>query len=463
MFRTSLWKDAGVRGILQFARTRPRPNGTRRAREIYQTMLFSLDTLFPRRALFQKDRRLLHLFLGRLLGSTGFSIVIPFLGLYLHGERHVPMTVVGSVFFVGALAGSLGQVAGGELTDRWGRKIVLVGSQLLRSVAFVGLGIAVTIHAPIVWFFVLTSLSAIAGRAFEPPSGAMIADIATGPMRAEYYAVLRIGGNLGWALGPAIGGFLAALSYPTLFLIAAGVLLTAGVFMAFKVEETRPHRVERSLSLQEFGFGELGHALRDAVFVRYCLISLVLFTVMAQLISTLSVYAVQWAGISKIQLGWLYALNGLMVVFLQHPVVRALQPYRLTTALVAGSILYAVGYALMGAGHGFLLLATAMFVVTAGEIVSTPASMNLVANFSTVERRGRYMGVYGLFNSFGWSTGPLLGGVLLDLAAGRSMLLWGPIGAVALLAAAGYADLRRRLDRSADRDTETAAPETVTA
>ncbi|HXF59510.1 MAG TPA: MFS transporter, partial [Candidatus Saccharimonadales bacterium] len=156
-------------------------------------MLPWLDSLFPRRALFQKDRRLLHLFLGRVLGSTGFSIVIPFLGLYLHGERQVPMTVVGSVFFVGALAGSLGQVAGGELTDRWGRKIVLVGSQLLRSLAFVGLGIAVTIHAPIAWFFLLTSLSAIAGRAFEPPSGAMIADIATGPMRAEYYAVLRIG------------------------------------------------------------------------------------------------------------------------------------------------------------------------------------------------------------------------------------------------------------------------------
>jgi len=90
-------------------------------------MLPFLDSVFPRRALFQKDRRLLHLFLGRLLGSTGFSIVIPFLGLYLHGERHVAMTVVGSVFFVGALAGSLGQVVGGELTDRWGRKIVSWG------------------------------------------------------------------------------------------------------------------------------------------------------------------------------------------------------------------------------------------------------------------------------------------------------------------------------------------------
>ncbi len=442
-------------------------------------MIGWLDSVFPRRLLFQRDRRLLHLFLGRVLGSTGFSIVIPFLSLYLHGERAVRMSLVGGIFFVAALAGAVGQVVGGELTDRLGRKVVIVGSQLVRSATFVGFGVAVLVHAPILWFVFLTSFSALAGRAFEPPSGAMVADIATGAARAEYYAVLRIGGNLGWAIGPAIGGFLAALSYPTLFLIAAAVLLAAGLFMAFKVEETRPHRIARSLEVQEsttllpsstgtaplarFGFEELGQALRDATFVRYCVVSMILFTVMSQLISTLSVYAVQWAGISKLQLGALYTLNGLMVVFLQFPVVRALAPYRMTTALIAGSILYALGYAMMGIGHHMALLAAAMFVVTTGEIVTTPASMNLVANFSTPELRGRYMGVYGLFNSFGWSTGPLIGGVLLDLATGRSMLLWAPIGALALVATAGYWDLRHRLDRTMDRDTESAPTETVTA
>jgi MFS family permease len=427
-------------------------------------MLHWLDSVFPRRVLFQRDRRLLHLFLGRVLGSTGFSIVIPFLSLYLHGERHVPMSLVGAIFFFAALAGAVGQVVGGELTDRLGRKVVIVGSQLVRSAAFLGFGLAVLVHAPIVWFFLITAVSALAGRAFEPPSGAMVADIATGPARAEYYAILRIGGNLGWAIGPAIGGFLAALSYPMLFLISAGVLLLAGLFMAFKVEETRPHRVARSLEVQgRFGFEELGQALRHGTFVRYCVISLVLFTVMAQLISTLSVYAVEWAGISKLQLGALYTLNGLMVVFLQFPVVRALAPYRMTTALVAGSILYALGYAMMGVGHDLLLLAAAMFVVTLGEIVTTPASMNLVANFSTVELRGRYMGVYGLFNSFGWSMGPLIGGVLIDFAARRSMLLWLPIGTLALVAAAGYWDLRRRLDRVVDRNIEAGVPETASA
>src|SRR5438552_3779922 len=442
-------------------------------------MLGWLDSVFPRRVLFQKDRRLLHLFLGRVLGSTGFSIVIPFLSLYLHGERGVPMSVVGAMFFFAALAGAVGQVVGGELTDRLGRKVVIVGTQLVRAASVLGLGAAVLVHAPVVWFGLLTSLSAFSGRAFEPPSGAMVADIATGSARAEYYAVLRIGGNLGWAIGPAIGGFLAALSYPTLFVIAALVLLAAGLFMAFKVEETRPHRLLHSLEpqgsttllpgstgtapLARFGFEELGQALRDGTFVRYCVISLVLFTVMSQLISTLSVYSVAWAGITKLQLGALYTLNGLMVVFLQFPVVRALASYRMTTALILGSILYGVGYAMMGIGHDFALLALAMFVVTMGEIVTTPASMALVSNFSAAELRGRYMGVYGLFNSFGWSIGPLVGGVLLDLASKRAMLLWGPVGSLAILAAAGFWDLRRRVDRTMDRNLEGAAAETATA
>jgi MFS family permease len=442
-------------------------------------MLRWIDTLFPRRALFQRDRRILHLFLGRVLAGTGFAIVIPFLGLYLHSDRGVPMSAVGGLFFLSALAGAGGQLLGGELTDRFGRKGVMVASQLGRGVTFVGLGAAALAHASVLWFAILTAVSAFAGRMFEPPSGAMVADITSGEARSESYAVLRIGGNLGWALGPAVGGFLAALSYPLLFLAAAALLFTSASFIAWRVEETRPSRDARRVEPEAirtgravapvappagpapgFGFAELRLALRDGIFMRYCLVSLLLFTVMGQLISTVSVYTVEWAGISKVELGTLYALNGFMVVFLQFPVVRALARYRMTTALIAGSVLYAVGYAMMGLGKSLPLFFAAMFVVTAGEIVTSPASLNLVASLSTEEMRGRYMGVFGLFNSFGWSIGPLVGGILLDIAARRSMLVWGPIACLTLLAAVGYADLRRRIDRRLDDNRPSTGEET---
>jgi len=433
-----------------------------------------IDTIFPRRALFQRDRRLLHLFLGRILASVGFSIVIPFLSLYLHGTRGVPMSVVGGVFFIAALTGAAGQIVGGELSDRRGRKFVLVCSQLIRAVAFFGFGFAVITRAPFAVFAVLTSISAFAGRMFEPPSGAMIADIAEGPRRAEYYGVLRIGGNLGWALGPALGGFLAALSYSSLFLIAACVLLIGAAVMAVKVEETSPrHRARARASevapvsapvaevgppttLGKYRFQDVVETLRDNVFLRYCIVSLILFTVTSQLISTLSVYAVEWAGLSKVDLGFLYALNGLMVVFLQFPAVRLTASMRLTSALALGAALYGIGYGMMGLGSGLAFLSAAMFVTTLGEIVATPPSLNLVANFSGESTRGRYMGIFGLFNSFGWSMGPLVGGVLLDLTRGRPMVLWGTITGIAFLAAAGYLDVRRRIDTATDRNVEAA-------
>jgi MFS family permease len=435
-------------------------------------MLRWFDTVFPRRALFQRDRRLLHLFVGRLLGSTGFSIVIPFLALYLHGTRGISMSAVGSVFFLGALCGVAGQIVAGEWSDRYGRKGVLAVSQLIRAGAFAGLGVAVLLDAPFFAFVALTGLSAFAGRMFEPPSGAMIADITQGERRMEAYGVLRIGGNLGWALGPAIGGFLAALSYASLFFIAAGVLLLAGLLIALNVEETSPrHRrrrerepvIDRDVPAlgptpADRGFSLRGTAavLRDPLFLRYCLITVLFFTAMAQLMSTISVYVVEWSGRSQVQLGALYTLNGLMVVLLQFPASRLFGGMRMTSALILGCLFYAAGYGIMGSGGSFGLLMLAMFVTTTGEIIALPPSMNLVANFSPEDQRGRYMGVFGIFNSFGWSIGPLVGGVLLDLTAGRSMLLWGAIAALPVLAAVGYWDLRRRLDPSMDQSPEAA-------
>ncbi|HEY7728033.1 MAG TPA: MFS transporter, partial [Candidatus Eisenbacteria bacterium] len=250
-------------------------------------------------------------------------------------------------------------------------------------------------------------------------------------------------------------------------------LLLSAVFLALKIRESAPHLVRREAAglasgagssevpgptvvpagESRFRLGDAGVALGDRAFLRYCLTVLILFTVMGQLVSTLSIYVVDWAGRTKAELGLLYTLNGLIVVFLQFPATRLVGASRMTTQLVAGSLLYAVGYGMMGFGETFALLSTGMVVVTLGEITAMPASMNLVAAFSDESTRGRYMGTYGLFNSFGWSVGPLVGGILLDLAKGRPVLLWSLIGMISILAAAGFRDLRGRISRATDLGT----------
>jgi len=450
------------------------------------------DTIFPRKILVEGDRRLLHLFIGRVLGSTGFAVTIPFLGIYLHGERGVPMSAVGGMFFLGALTGASAQILAGEWSDRYGRKIVMVAAQIGRSIVFLLMGLAATRHAPFAVFVALTCGSAFFGRLFEPPSGAMLADLTEGDQRAEAFGVMRVAGNLGFALGPAIGGFLAALSYAALFLVSSGVLLASAIFLAIQVRETRPR--ERRVGA-EAGIGDdlpLGAApaaeaaaanvggaipgaagavvrgrggidlrsviatLRDARFLRHCLSCLFLFTVLGQLMSTFSVYVVEWSGLSKPQLGWIYTVNGLMVVLIQFPIVKIIAPYRVTTGLIVGSVLFSIGYGMMGFVHGFVALALCMAVVTLGEVTSVPGTMSLTANFATEETRGRYMGVYGLFNSFGWSLAPLVGGALLDASNHVAWIPWSAVALLGIFAAIGFWDLRGRLAPGMDRDGESA-------
>lgn len=436
------------------------------------------DILFPRKALAEGDRRLLHLFVGRVLGSMGFSITIPFLSIYLHGERGVAMSAIGGMFFIASLTGAAAQILGGEWADRHGRKIVMVVAQAGRSLVFAGMGVAVLLHAGFGAFVALTCVSAFFGRLFEPPSGAMLADVTEGEQRAEAFGIMRVAGNLGFAIGPAIGGFLAALSYSVLFFISAGILAASAFVVAWLVRESLPEERRRGAEAgigddlppgmartpaaaadrprRGIDLGSVAATLRDRRFLRHCLSCLILFTVLGQLMSTFSVYVVEWCGLSKPELGWIYSVNGAMVVLVQFPIVKLLAPYRMTTALIVGSVLFAVGYGMMGFVGGFGTLALAMMVVTFGEVVAVPATMNLSANFATAENRGRYMGVYGLFNSFGWSLGPLVGGALLDASHRIAWIPWSAIALLSLFAALGFWDLRRRLSRAMDREGEPA-------
>ncbi|MEN3010098.1 MAG: MFS transporter [Candidatus Bipolaricaulaceae bacterium] len=371
--------------------------------------------------------RLGPLLAAQLVASAGFSLALPFLSLYLVQQRGVPMALVGTVMLGAAFASALGQFLGGEAADRLGRRPTLAAALLLRVAAFLGLGALMALHGP-VWAIVLLFLGVrVTGGMAMPPVSALVADRAE-RNRLEGYGLLRVSSNLGWGAGPALGGFLAAsLPYAHLFLLAAGATGLALILVQVGVAEP-PRRPPAAPAREVLA------ALRDRRLLAFLALCLPVFLVAGQMVSTLSVFAVERAGLSPAQFGGLLTLNGFLVAGAQYPLARVSGRWPRRRALALGAGLYGLGYLSFGWVRAYPLMLGAMAVVTLGEMLFAPAALAVAADLASPEHRGRYLGAFGLAESFGWSAGSFLGGLLLDLVPWAPGV-WGAIAALGFLAA----------------------------
>jgi len=394
----------------------------------------------------QFDNNLWILCGGWFVGALGFAAAIPFLSIYFHTSLGMSMTEIGVFFGAMAVIRSAFQAIGGEISDRMSRKTLLVYAQLFRAVAFLFLGLAIDLEMgfwPIALFMTINS---IFGAIYFPALHALVSDILPEKTRLEGYALTRSAGNLGWAAGPAIGGFMAHNSYAALFYIAAVILLASGLIFRFAFGA--PAQARRD---EAFRLADLVTLKNDTRLTTHCLLAFLLYLVVAQLIAPFSVYAVDTVGLSEIQLGYLYTINGLLVALAQIMVTRMLGGIRFTTQLAIGSVLYFIGYGAMGFSGNYIYLITAMIVVTTGEMAMSPPSLTLTSRLAPARQMGRYMGVYGFFMTAGWSLGPLYGGWFLDRFAGHSQAAWLLIASLAVVSALGYLWFGKRLDASLNR------------
>lgn len=387
------------------------------------------------------DSRLWILATGWFTSSVGFALAIPFISIYFHSELGMSLTQIGLFFGVAAVVRSISHSLGGELSDRWGRFRLMTWAQYLRSVTF--LGIAYSIYAG--WGFfeiaVMILVNFVFGSVFQPAANAAVADLVPPDKRSEGYAIVRIAGNLGWAAGPAIGGYIAASSYSALFILSAIMTLISGTIISLFLR-----RVEFANNSENQG------SWRDMLIVkgnenilRHAAIVFLLYLVIAQMIAPFSLYSVDFRGISKSQLGFLFTLNGLLVTFFQLPITNLMRRVRLSQQLVIGAAIYAAGFLLIGFSQSFALFIVAFVVITTAENFVSPPALTISANLAPEGKIGRYMGIYGFAVTAGWSLGPLLGGILLDWAKPHFIYMWAVIACLSLLAGLGFGLAAKRI------------------
>ncbi|MFZ1685070.1 MAG: MFS transporter [Candidatus Zixiibacteriota bacterium] len=395
----------------------------------------------------QFDRRLWIVAFAWFVSALGFSASMPFLSIYFREKLGLSTAEIGFFFAAIAVVRIVSQAVGGELSDRMGRQSLIVNSQALRGLSFAVIGIAIAYA----WGFWATAfifaLNSIFGSIYMPAVNAIVSDILPAEKRLDGYAIAHTANNLGWAVGPAIGGLVAHSSYAILFYASAGFALISAATFKFALNVPQIAR-----SADRFRLSELIAVKDDKHLAAHAGLTLLLYLVVAQLVVTVSLYTVTMVGLSEWQLGRLFTLNGLLVVLLQIPMTRLLRKQHLTTQLAAGSIMYFIGYSMFGYLIGFSYFMLAIGLVTVGEVMVSPPGMTLTSRLAPEGRTGRYMGIRGFCETAGWSLGPLWGGLLLGSFGGNATISWFVIASLALVAATGYLFLGRRLPTQINRN-----------
>lgn len=285
------------------------------------------------------------LILGAFIDRVGGALIYPFFTLYVTRKFDVLMTEVGLVFGLFALSSVVGSTLGGAMTDRLGRKGMVIFGLVGSASATLLMGLANTLGI----FMVSTLFVGLLAHAGGPAQQAMVADLLPPEKRAEGFGILRVVANLAVTIGPAIGGLMAARSYLLLFVSDVAASLIAAIFVLFAIRETMPEKsAHEDVETVAQTFKGYGRVLQDAIFVLFMLATILRAFVGMQLTTTLPVYLRDIHGVAERGFGTVLSLNAAMVVLFQFPITRRIGRYAPLRVMAAGMVLYALGFGTYG-------------------------------------------------------------------------------------------------------------------
>ncbi len=388
--------------------------------------------------------------LGTFVYVGAAALAFPFEGIYLHRVVGASMTLVGVVFGLVPAAVMPLQFLGGQLTDRIGRRLVILIAVSMGVVWFVGFAFVTEVWQVAVLVAVESSFG---WPLFQTASNAMIADLVSPEHRQEAFSISRVAMNLGVVVGPAVAGLAIGfgVTFRELFLAAAAGCALMVLMMVAWIRESRPASAlapEKHTDAR----GRSGYRMvfADRVFIVFCLVAVLPVFCIGNFGSIFSVYITDYLHVPDGEWGALLALNALIVATVQYPLVRATRLRNRMVLLAISSALLALGIGGSAFAGALWSLVVLIIVMSLGETLLSPVASAEVADLAPEAVRGRYMGVWTVVWNGGAALGPAFGGWAMDAVGGRQafaiLLVVGLVGAGSFLALApGW---RRRRVRS---------------
>lgn len=370
----------------------------------------------------------------------GNTLLNPFFALYITQKFNVGMTEAGLMLGTNSLAGIFGSAIGGAVSDKFGRRGVILFGLVVSALSGLTLGFVTHYYL----FYAVSVFVGLMGSAAHPAHNAMLADLLPPEQRAEGFGISRVVNNFAWIIGPTIGGLLASFNYLYLFLTDAVISIITALLVFRFIPETKPQPKEKTESqslLQTLrGYGVV---FLDNPFLAFIFASILMILVYQQMYSSLSVFLRDVHHVSPRFYGLVMSSSAVTVVLFQLSVTKVIKRYPPFLMMIAATFFYMIGFTMYGFIATIPLFVLAMVIITVGEMIAMPTSNVLAASFAPEDMRARYMAVFGLTWAVPSMVGPFAAGLVMDNYDPR--YIWYIGGALCVVAMAAFYALHLRL------------------
>jgi multidrug resistance protein len=362
---------------------------------------------------------------------TGFGLVLPLLPFWAQ-RLGADAFVIGLIATAYALAQFLFTPLLGALSDRYGRRPVILISLLVEAAAFAMTALAGTLPMLLVARFVGGIGASNIGSA-----QAVVADITPPEQRARGMGAIGAAIGLGFVVGPALGGLLATLGAATPFWVAMGVALVNALLVWRFLPETRVAHEAAPQPKGARAFAVWRQALSAPVVARLILINLLFTLAFTAMEAVFALFTQQTFGWSATQNGYVFAYVGIIIVVMQGGLVGWLVGrWGERPLLIGGLALLSVGLILLPFSSSVGMLLAAVGLLSVGEGAVAPTTSALLSLASGAGRQGETLGLAQGIGSLGRIIGPLAAGWLyLTFGASAPFLAGGMLTMAALLVA----------------------------
>ena len=346
------------------------------------------------------------LWIGTVINRLG-GFVIPFLTLYLTSQRGISPSRAALMVALFGAGSFLSQLSGGEMTDRFGRRPVMLMSFFVTPLAIIILGLAKEI-----WLISLMTL--IAGYftdLYRPAVSASISDLVPPGERTRAFGYLYWAINLGAALAPLLAGFMARYDYFLLFLGDAITTFIFGLVVFLKIPETQPVEAVHAARVPiRQRFTQLG---REPVLLAFTFLALIFGTIYMQGNVTLPL-DMQAGGFSPDNYGLVIAVNGALIVLITLQLSKTVNRWPRFAAMALSALLLGAGFGITGLADTLTIYALSVAVWTLGEIIGASVAPAIISDLAPVELRGLYQGIFGSAWGLSFFVGPVVGGFFYE-------------------------------------------------